>query len=154
MTIRSVIAASVVLLVSGCGQHLPELVPVSGRVQFEGGPPPMKGTVNFMPVEAASGLPMRPASGTFSVDGSFQASAFHGAKGLVPGRYHVRIECFAYQPAPVPGDYEKANHVPFDYQPPDLVIEKGGRGMADLLYNVPRKKTVSDPIRHGRVKAP
>lgn len=137
---RILVTILLVLPLFGCGRDLPDLVPVHGRVQFEGGPPPTKGMVNFMPVEAAGQMPMRPGSGQFETDGYFQASSFNGTKGLVPGRYHVRIECFAYQPAPVPGDYEKANQVPANYQPSDLVIEKGQQSVDELLYNVPKKR--------------
>jgi hypothetical protein len=129
------------ILLSGCGRGaLPELVPVSGRVKFAGGPPPAAGVVYFLSLEAAAGLPQRPGMGAFGIDGSFTAVSFNGAKGLVPGRYRVRIECLARPPAPMPGEYEKASYVPADYQPPELVIERGGRAVDDLIYDVPKKK--------------
>jgi hypothetical protein len=128
------------VLLCGCGSKLPELVPVSGRVQFDGAPPPAAGIVNFLPVEGSSNVPTRPGSGRFGLDGAFAVTSFNGTKGLVPGRYHVRVECFARDPQPVPGDYEKASHVPTGYQPPDLTIEPGQRAVGDLVYNVPKKK--------------
>jgi hypothetical protein len=128
------------LLLCGCGRRdLPELVPVSGRVQFAGGPPPAAGVIHFLPLDVAEGLPRRPGMGAFGSDGAFTAISFNGAKGLVPGRYRVRIECLAREPAPVPGDYEKASYVPANYQPPELVVERDGPSLDDLIYNVPKK---------------
>jgi hypothetical protein len=128
------------LLFSGCGRRdLPETVPVSGRVQFAGGPPPAAGVIHFLPLDTAGGLPRRPGMAAFGTDGSFTAISFNGARGLVPGRYRVRIECLAREPAPAPGEYEKASYVPADYQPPELVVERGGPPVDHLVYDVPKK---------------
>lgn len=128
------------LIAFGCGRDLPELVPVSGRVQFAGGPPPATGVIHFLPLERSGNLTRRPGMGSFGTDGRFEVESFNGVKGLVPGRYRVRIECLSHQPAPAPGEYEKASYVPSDYQPPELIIEPNQRRVDDLLYDVPKKK--------------
>ena len=142
---RTLACVCVGLMLSGCGRDLPELVPVSGRVQFAGGPPPAAGVVHFLPLESAGKLSRRPAMGSFGADGRFEVVSFNGAKGLIPGRYRVRIECLSRQPAAAPGEYEKASYVPADYQPPELVVKPGQRSVADLLYDVPKKR--SNPAR-------
>lgn len=78
--------------------------------------------------------------GNFGTDGYFQIVSFNGTKGLVPGRYRVRIECFAYQHEPAPGEYEKASYVPADYQPPELIVDAEKGAIDDLIYDVPKKK--------------
>ncbi len=120
----------------GCGRNLPQTVSVSGRVTFSGGPPPAPGTVNFQPLEAADGLPLRPGSGRFGTDGHFQVTSYDGVRGLVPGRYRASITCLAGEPAPVPGGWEAASYVPADYEPPELVVEPGTRRIANLHYDV------------------
>ena len=131
---------SACILLAGCGRNLPELVPVSGRVLFDGGLPPAAGVVHFMPIESAGHVPRRPGMGRFGLDGRFEVESFNGMKGLVPGRYNVRIECFSHEPAAAPGEYEKASYVPAGYRPPELVIKPGQRRVDDLLYDVPKKK--------------
>jgi hypothetical protein len=139
MTRRLFALAMLGLFLAGCGRNLPDLVAVSGQVRFAGGPPPAAGVVHFQPLESG-GQATRPAMGRFDIDGRFQVESFSGAKGLIPGRYRVRIECLSRQPAPIPGDYEKASYVPADYQPPELVVEKGQSRIDDLIYDVPLKK--------------
>lgn len=128
------------LIASGCSRDLPELVPVSGRVQFAGESPPATGVIHFLPLERSGNLPRKPGMGSFGMDGRFEVQSFNGVKGLVPGRYRVKIECFSHPPAASPGGYEKASYVPADYQPPELIIEPNQRRVDDLFYNVPKKK--------------
>jgi hypothetical protein len=47
------------LLVTGCGENR-GLVPVRGRVTFDGGPPPKPGWLNFGPTKPADGFVQRP----------------------------------------------------------------------------------------------
>jgi hypothetical protein len=140
MTSWWIVLIGIVSLLSGCGRNLPELVPVSGRVLFAGIPPHTPGVVHFLPLQAEGNLPLRPGAGRFDTDGRFTVESFNGAKGLIPGRYRVRIECFSREPSATPGDYEKASYVPADYQPPELLVEKGRISIDDLLYDVPKKK--------------
>jgi hypothetical protein len=139
-TLRTIALIGLGLSLSSCGRRLPELVPVSGRVQFAGGPPPAAGVIHFLSLESTGNLPSRPGMGRFGTDGRFEVESFSGAKGLMPGRYRVRIECLSREPAPVPGDYEKASYVPAGYQPPELIVERGRGRIDDLLYDVPTKK--------------
>jgi len=126
------------LLLAGCGRNLPDMASVSGQVRFAGGPPPAAGIVHFLPLESDG--KSRPGMGQFGLDGRFQVESFSGAKGLVPGRYRVRIECMSRPAEATPGDYEKASHIPADYQPPELVVKPGQSKIDDLLYDVPAKK--------------
>jgi hypothetical protein len=135
---RIMLVSGVLLGASGCGPERPETIPVAGTVTFGGGPPPAGGRVNYQPLETAGDLPRRPGSGRFGADGRFRVESFEGTDGLVPGRYAVQIECLSGPPAPVPGGYEAASHVPADYRPPDLVVPPGSPGIEDLRYQVPR----------------
>ncbi len=133
-----IMAAGLVLGASGCGPERPETIPVAGIVTFGGGPPPAEGRVNFQPLETVAGLPRRPGSGRFGADGRFRVESFDGTAGLVPGRYAVQIECLSGPPAPVPGGYQAASHVPAEYRPPDLIVPRGSSAIQDLHYNVPQ----------------
>lgn len=144
---RMVIAFGGLLGAIGCGPERPETVPVAGMVTFGGGPPPAEGRVNFRPVDTEAGLPRRPGSGRFGTDGRFRVESFAGTGGLVPGRYAVQIECLSGPPAPVPGGYEAASHVPAGYRPPELVVPRGSAAIDDLLYQVPPKED-GDGDRH------
>jgi len=125
----------------GCrdGSDLP-LVPVSGRVTFDGGPCPAEGSVTFMPVKVAPGLPRRPGIGKFKSDGRFVATSFHEGDGLLPGRYTVGITCYQGLPDPKsPDPFGDINFVPSDYRPDDLVVDAEGEPI-EVNYNVPPKK--------------
>jgi hypothetical protein len=104
------------LAFTGCWNNLPKTIRVSGRVTFDGQPPPGAGTVYFLPIEAGEGFPSRPASGDFSTDGQFRAKTFEPGDGLMPGKYLMSIECWETPPnmtgAPV------KSHVPKKYQSP------------------------------------
>lgn len=82
----------------GCGNGMPRTVPVSGRVTFDGGPPPGPGTVYFLPQEAADGFPSRPATGDFDAQGQYLAKTFDPGDGLMPGKYTMHIECWQTPP--------------------------------------------------------
>ena len=147
MTIRIsfqvALAAVVGAVLSGCsgGSDLP-LVSVSGRVTFDGGPPPQVGTVSFAPVPGTGreGLPIRPATASFDTDGSFVAASFRKGDGLLPGKYQVTIVCLAGDPGYGPGQsHAELSFVPLDYRPGELVVEEGS-GPIVVNYDVPPKK--------------
>lgn len=87
------VACCVCLTGTGCGPSLPETIPVSGTVTFEGRPMPLKGIgrVSFVPVEPAEGCPNRPASAMIKEDGSFTMTSFAPGDGVVPGKYQIAI---------------------------------------------------------------
>jgi hypothetical protein len=86
------------LMILGCGSNMPQTVPVSGRVTFDGQPPPGPGTVYFLPKEAAEGFPSRPATGDFDKDGNYKVKTFDPADGLMPGKYIMHVECWETPP--------------------------------------------------------
>ncbi len=82
----------------GCGSDVPQTVPVTGRVTFDGHAPPGAGTVYFVPQEAAAGFPMRPGTGDFDQEGYFTTKTFDPGDGLMPGKYTMLIECWQVPP--------------------------------------------------------
>src|SRR6188474_2717237 len=83
---------AVLSLAVGCGGNK-DLVPVSGKVTFNGGPPPADGFLNFVPVERVAGKPSRPARATFLTDGAYEATSFTEGDGIRPGSYTVAVTC-------------------------------------------------------------
>lgn len=83
---------------AGCGSDLPQTVPVTGTVTFDGAAPPGPGIVYFLPQEAAAGFPSRPGSGDFDAQGKYSATTFAPRDGLMPGKYTVYIECWQTPP--------------------------------------------------------
>ena len=130
----SFLAFCVILV--GCEKKGPVTVPVHGTLTFNGGPCPQSGTVHFAPLHAAEGLPLRPGSGDFDVDGTFEVTSFELGDGLVPGTYRVRIECWEQYP----GDFRPGvSYVPEKYEPEQLVIEDDTREAVEVSYDVPPK---------------
>ncbi len=82
---------------SGCREsHLPQTVPVTGRLEFNGGPMPNRGMILFVPIETAEGYIRRPGRSMFDESGQFEASSWNRGDGLVPGTYFIRIDCRQY----------------------------------------------------------
>ncbi len=92
-----------VLLVAcaGCSSANPDLVSVAGRVTFNGGNMPARGTVYFLPMSGsvADGQPKRPALAHFREDVMFRATTWRPGDGLRPGSYRVIIECWKEAPS-------------------------------------------------------
>jgi hypothetical protein len=124
---------------AGCGDAGPEVVPVHGRVTFDGKNPPGPGTVYFAPLATAEGVVMRPGSADFERDGNFRATAFRGREGLVPATYRVQIVCWKRAPDPT-SDLRAENYVPNEYRPPDLTVESGEDGPIVVEYDVTNRK--------------
>lgn len=128
--------ATWVLIASGCGNQLPKTVPVSGRLLFDGQPPPARGTIYFLPQAAAEGFPMRPGMADFDESGKFVATTFKPGDGLMPGKYAMHVECWQTPPnmegkpakSFVPKKYQSAVtsgltlEVTADMKPQDIVI--------------------------------
>ena len=101
---------------------------------LDGGPCPEIGTVYFVPIEVAPGLPRRPAHANFSKDGEFSVTSFDEGDGLIPGTYRVRIECWKEKPKDdgTPG----VSWVKSGFQVPDLVVASGSDTI-EREYDVP-----------------
>jgi hypothetical protein len=133
--------AAALAAIVGCGGGYEGLVPVSGTVTFDGGPPPAGGSVTFVPVDRSTGKATRPATATFGVDGVYHATSFKEGDGLFPGRYGVTVTCYKGPP-----DYSKkdafgsVSYVPDDYAGQEVVVEAGASEVT-LDIDVPLKKT-------------
>lgn len=110
------------LLLSGCGNaDLPPTIPVMGTVTVNGQSCPGPGSLRFMPMSAAEGLPRRPGRAEFGLDGRFKVTSFRDGDGLVPGTYKVQLECWKTPPADgQPG----VSYLSAAFQPPDLAVER------------------------------
>ncbi len=92
-TVACVLLLAVLLVFAGCGERLPETVPVSGRVTWQG-EPLGEGRIVFHPQAVAKGLRERPAIGELDEQGRFALSTFRTGDGAVPGDYRVCV--FSY----------------------------------------------------------
>lgn len=109
-------------------------IPVHGTVTFNGGPCPQSGTVHFAPLTAAEGLPLRPGSGDFDLNGTFKVTSFAPGDGLVPGTYRILIECWETYP----GDFEPGvSYIPEKYEPQQLIIEADSDEIIEVSYDIP-----------------
>jgi hypothetical protein len=125
----------------GCSKSGLPIVPVSGKVTFEGGPPPANGTISFVPITVAEGMPRRPGTAAFGTDGNFSVTSFKKDDGLIPGSYSARVECWKGNPATSsdPNAFEKLSLVPKDFAPPPVVVEAKS-GKVEVVIDVPLKK--------------
>jgi hypothetical protein len=115
------------------------MVPVSGKVTFQGAPPPVAGTISFVPISVQEGLPHRPGTAQFSTDGTFRVTSFKPNDGLLPGKYGARIDCWKGNPATSsdPNAFEKLNYVPKDFAPPPVVVDAKSGGV-EVAIDVPK----------------
>ena len=95
--------------VAGCGENLPETVPVAGRVSWRDAPL-ANGTVVFHPHAIEEGRPKRPATGKLQSDGSFVLTTFRPADGVVPGKYRVTIHSYENEPASSDDDQQPGEY--------------------------------------------
>lgn len=122
------------IAVAGCGSSV-HTVPVTGKVTFGGGPPP-DCFVSFIPIagesvvasggDAAKAPPPRAGGAVCDAAGNFDASSLRGQRGLLPGRYEVRIIAVAGGSDPSSSEPTK-NHVPAGFKPPELVVDADAR---------------------------
>ena len=95
VVILSVVGLSVVGLVGCSGSDgLPDMVPIRGKVTFDG-KPMREGTVIYSPRERGQG---RQASGGIQPDGSFVLTTLKKADGVKKGDYQIAI--YAMEPHP------------------------------------------------------
>src|SRR5215213_2666404 len=91
--VSAVGAIGLLLPMLGCSGGNEGMIPVGGKITFDGSVPPAPGVVQFAPLELAEGRPKRTAIGQFSADGQYQASSFKPGDGLYPGKYFVTVIC-------------------------------------------------------------
>ena len=87
----------VFISLAGCAEDR-GLVPVTGKITFQGDVMPGNGTIRFLPVSVDEGFPMRPGHANFDVDGVFAARSFMPGDGLYPGTYKVSVTCWEIPP--------------------------------------------------------
>jgi hypothetical protein len=134
------ILALIVGLAAGCNDTGLPLVPVYGKVTFDGGPPPKPGSITFMPLTVGEGLPRRPGTANFDTSGKFRVTSFRENDGLVAGTYRASIDCWLKDPsASDPTTFERFNAVPKNYEPPEIIVSEEA-GEVEVNFDVPKKK--------------
>jgi hypothetical protein len=129
------------MLATGCQDSKYPLVPVGGTVTFDGGKCPKSGSVTFQPLDIASGLPKRPATGKFETDGEYKVNAFADQEGVLPGRYRVEVTCFSGAPdLSKPNPWNDVSFIDASYRPAELVVEDTGDAITYDI-DVPRNKS-------------
>ena len=81
------------LAFAGCGPKSP-VVPVSGTVTFLNRDQPEVCRLDFLPIDSAEGVKLRPNGATLQEDGSYKMTPHLGVEGLLPGRYAVRVSFY------------------------------------------------------------
>jgi len=147
--LSSLAAAISILAFLGCGGDGLRRVPVQGKVTAKD-VPVGNATVLFMPLEGTKGeggIGTTDKAGNFTLTGSRQ-----GDKGLVPGKYKVRVSRFMDRDGSIlPSDAKQADYphaeesVPAPYSSPDsplqvTVPEKGGTVNVELPVKIQGKK--------------
>lgn len=115
----------IISLLVGCGSDRPQTVAVSGKVTFDGGPPPAAGMVYFAPLEPAEGFPRRAGQAAFDASGQYEATSFEPGDGLLPGKYRVRVECWRQAPMM---ETDGISYVGGEASPADLELSVDSRG--------------------------
>lgn len=87
----SLLTVAIVCFVGCGGTGRPKTIPITGRVTFDGQPPGEYGKLFFTPTQAADGYSKRPASGTFTPEGTYRVMSWEPDDGLVPGHYTVNL---------------------------------------------------------------
>ncbi|MFH1922280.1 MAG: hypothetical protein ABIP48_20650 [Planctomycetota bacterium] len=116
------VAASAIAVIGCSGSGLPDTVPITGLVTYNG-EPVAEAQVSFIPAQG------RPASGGTGADGRFKLTTFQLDDGAVLGEHTVTIA----KTAPTPGQEDD----PYAEQI-SLIPEKYGK-----LQDSPLKATVS-----------
>jgi hypothetical protein len=91
------IAVGSLLFGGGCGQNTPKMMPVRGKLTFEGGAWPKPGKMIFSPLKSEPGFPCKPGIATFNTDGEFSAKT-DDYEGLIPGEYRIAVMCWKIAP--------------------------------------------------------
>jgi hypothetical protein len=129
------------LLLAGCdGSPSLPLVPVRGKITFNGGAPPASGTIAFVPITTAEGLPTRPGRAAFSTDGMFQATSFSPGDGLLPGRYGITVSC-GKEPPRDDVDLQQYSFVKRGFTAPEVVVESSTNEVV-VNFDVPLNQSM------------
>lgn len=146
---RDVVALVVMVGLIGCGGDGLKRVPVTGTVKAKDGPVG-NATLVFMPTEGTKGeggIGSTDKDGNFTLTGSRQ-----GAKGVVAGKYKVRVSRLMDKDGTIlPSDAKEADYphasesVPAPYSSPNspltvTVPDQGGTVNVDIPANTLRKK--------------
>lgn len=91
---RGVCLLVAITLLAGCRRG-PEMVPVTGKVLYNGKPLEF-GSVMFQPPSG------QPAQGKIQSDGTFTLSTYKEGDGAVVGRHKVRITCYETEKPGIP----------------------------------------------------
>lgn len=83
------LALLLLLVIAGCGDDRPTLVPATGAVTQDG-KPLTAGSIIFHPVEGNPYMQDRPSS-LLQLDGSFTMKTFPFGEGVSPGPYKVTL---------------------------------------------------------------
>ena len=131
---------SIVLLSSamlcGCSDSGPQRIAVDGTITFAGDPPPADGFIVFSPVRPAEGFHRRPARARFSKGSSnFEVTSVQPGDGLVPGTYHVMIECWSVPPT---DETAGKSLIPKNYTPPEIEAKVDGPNPLEITFDIPK----------------
>lgn len=123
------------VLVAGCGDAQPTLVPVRGRVTMQGAPV-KEVIVNFAPTGDTAGSG---ALGATNEDGQFELTDVRGQLGAHPGDYRIHL-----YPAPLARPSDVPTHV----------VSAGSGGGIPAIYIDPRNSplTTNVPPTGGAVE--
>jgi hypothetical protein len=115
------------LSLAGCGgPKLPQGVPISGVVTYQG-KPLSGGAVYYVPVENSGG---RPAIGRIDMDGRFHMRSTKGIGGVLPGEYEIRLEPDDGLPDD-PRQARPTSRVPEVVTIPDKYLHTASSGLTD-----------------------
>ncbi len=116
-----------VISLAGCGgSERPKTIPISGRVTIDGEPPGEYAKLFFTPTQAASGYNKRPATGTFTPEGTYRVMSWEPDDGLVPGHYTVNV--MPNETTKIPPKYQESNTSGLEV---DVPVDKG-----PIEYNI------------------
>jgi hypothetical protein len=119
------------VFLTGCSDSKIKTVPVAGRISVAGQSAPKECYVFFIPIEPAAGMPSRPSVATVAEDGSYEVKSFKDSKGLVPGKYTVRVAYTTLKPGGNPN--QDSAWVERRFEAGELVVEADSD---DIEHNI------------------
>ena len=110
-----------------------------GKITYHGGEWPKPVNVSFVIQQPEPGFPLHSGSAELNRDGTFKASTFDAADGLVPGTYNVNLTP-GYDPEnpstakdnPIPPKYRQGNTSGFQVKVP-----KDAQQAIEVNFDVP-----------------